>query len=135
MKRGRSSKEGPDASDPNGATATMNRPVTTLTLNGTDAERVALEDAWRQLASIIAESKDLDVETKADPNRLNDPWVVAHVRWLSVFNNELAAVQTVYEALQTGVKLDSEDIRAARAAADKLLEVIQQARARVPQLA
>jgi hypothetical protein len=104
-----------------------------LTVNETEAARVALEQVWHQLAPIVDEAKELQSDAAQNPSRLSDPWVNAHVSWLTVFDRDLAAVQAVYKAAGNGAKLSAEDIRPARDAGEKLLEIISLARERVPQ--
>lgn len=101
--------------------------------NETDAARVALEQTWYQLAPIAAEAKQLQGEAAKSPGRLRDPWVDAHVRWLSVFDRELSAVQTVYESAEAGAKLSADEFLAAHNAGEKLLQIISDTRERVPQ--
>jgi hypothetical protein len=98
------------------------------TLNEVDAARDALAERWRQLAGYIDEAKAMQTEAQREPAKLKDPWTVALIRWQSLFDRELGAIQTVYDASSSGAKLEATDIRAARATADKLLEVIANAR-------
>lgn len=111
----------------------MAHSMTTLLLDEVETSRIALEERWRELATIIDEAKQLDALAKRDPIKLDDPWVTAHIRWLNLFEVELAAVQAVYDAVTAGAKLEASEIRSARIAADKLLEIIQTARSRMPQ--
>lgn len=105
----------------------------TETVNETQTAGVVLSDAWRQLAPIVDEAKQMQREVRQDPARLRDPWTQTHVEWLTVFEPELAAVQKVYEAVDAGAKLNADDVRAANDAAAKLYDIVSQARARVPQ--
>ncbi len=104
--------------------------MSNLTLNGAEAATTTLMERWRQLAAIVEEATKLKEEAARDPSRATDPWVVAHVRWLNVFERELAAVQKVYEAVEAGAKLSTDDVRAASDAAEKLLGIITEARVR-----
>jgi hypothetical protein len=104
-----------------------------LTLNETEVARVALEEVWRQLAPVVDEAKELQSDAAQNPSRLDDPWVDAHVTWLTVFERDLAAVQAVYAAAGNGAKLSAEDIRRAREAGEKLFGIILAARERVPE--
>ena len=101
-----------------------------LTVNGAEAASTTLSERWRQLAALVEEAARLKEEAARDPSRANDPWVVAHVRWMNIFERELAAVQKVYEAVDAGARLSTEDVRAASEAAEKLLGIITQARER-----
>jgi len=105
--------------------------VVDLALNQTEAVTTTLAERWRQLAAIIQEAVRLKDEAARDPSRANDPWVLAHVQWLTVFERELGAVQKVYEAVESGAKLSTDDVRAASEAAEKLLGIATEARARV----
>ena len=102
-----------------------------LSVNETGAATVALAEVWRQLAPLVDEAKRLEFEASRDPDRLRDRWVVAHVRWLTVFEREIAAVQKVHETMEAGARLSHEDVRAAREAGEKLLSIIEEARERV----
>jgi len=102
-------------------------------LNDTEAARVALEQIWYRLAPIADEARHAQEETTKNPSLLRDPWVEAQTRWLSVFDRELAAVQTVYEAAQGGAKLSTDELYAAREAGEKLLGIISETRERAPQ--
>jgi hypothetical protein len=104
--------------------------VVDLNLNGAEAAGTTLAERWRQLAAIIEESTRLKEEAARDPARANDPWVIAHVRWINIFERELAAVQKVYEAVESGARLSEENVRAASDAAEKLLNIITEARTR-----
>lgn len=103
----------------------------TDTVNETQAATVALDEVWRLLAPIVDEAKKYQSEVKRDPSLFGNPWVEAHLRWLTVFEPELAAVQKVHEASGNGAKLSADDVRAAHEAATKLLQLINEARARV----
>ena len=105
--------------------------MASLNVNESGTAMVALAEVWRQLAPIVDEAKRLESEVPRDPSRLHDPWVVTHVRWLTVFERELAAVQKVYETAEAGARLSPEDVRAAREAGEKLLSIISEARERV----
>lgn len=102
-------------------------------LNQTEAAAAAttLDERWRQLAAIIDEATRLKEEAAEDPSRANDPWVVAHLRWINLFERELAAVQKVQQAVGAGAKLAPDDVRAASEAAEKLLGIIMDGRERV----
>jgi hypothetical protein len=104
--------------------------VEDLTLNGAETASTMLSERWRQLAALIEETTRLKEEAARDPSRASDPWVIAHVRWMNIFERELAAVQKVYEAVEAGAKMSTEDVRAASEAAEKLLNIIAQARER-----
>jgi len=105
--------------------------MTELTVNETEAARVALEETWRRLAPVVVEAKELQAEATHTPALLGEPWGSALNRWLIVFDREIAAVQAIYEASQKGTKVSVEDLLAARSAAEKLLAIISETRERV----
>jgi hypothetical protein len=96
-------------------------------LNEADAARIALAEKWRLLAQLVDEAKSLETESQREPARLDDPRVVAMVRWVTLFARELGAVQAVYEATESGVSLPVDQIRSARMVADKLIEIADSA--------
>jgi hypothetical protein len=102
-------------------------------LNDTEAARVALEQTWFRLAPIVDEARHAQEEAARNPSILRDPSVEAQTRWLFVFDRELAAVQTVFEAARGGGKLSSDELHAAREAGEKLFGIISEAQERAPQ--
>lgn len=93
--------------------------------------RLALEEAWRELAPIVDAARSLEARASQNPSLLSDPWVAAHTRWLQLFDREIKAVEAVYDAASAGSRLSLDGIRAARDAAQKLLRFITTARERV----
>jgi hypothetical protein len=102
-----------------------------MSLNETGTASVALDETWRQLAPIVDEAMKKKADAARDPDLLNDSWNVALIRWASVFEREIAAVQKVYEAAKGGARLSPDDVRAATQVAHKLLHIIGQAGDRV----
>jgi hypothetical protein len=84
---------------------------------------VSLRQLWERLAEVIAETKELEHEAKDDPALARDPEYRAHTRWVSLFQDELGAVQTVSEAVQSGVNVPAEQVLSARRTGKKLLEL------------
>jgi hypothetical protein len=105
--------------------------VKDMTLNETETARVALTEAWKKLAPIADEARRLQEESTRDPSMLKDSWVVAMIRWSAVFAREIAAVQQVCNATEAGDKLSLDDVRAAVAVAQKLIDTIGAAAERV----
>lgn len=99
-------------------------------LDDTEAARDLLKKVWPELARNVDEANRLKSEAKKDPTLLRNPWVDAVIRWRDLFDRELAAVQTVYEAAEAGAKLSPDEFRTAREAGEKLLGIISQARER-----
>jgi hypothetical protein len=85
--------------------------------------RVALDEAWRQLAPVVDEAKSLQHQAELDPAMLSDRWVQATSRWLTAFQRQLGAVQTVHDAAEAGKRVPVSEIRSAREAAEKLSEI------------
>lgn len=102
-----------------------------LKLNHAETAATTLDDQWRQLAPIIDEASRVKDEATRDPSLANDPWVVAHLRWLTLFERELAAVQTVHESSENGASLPAEDLRTTSDVAERLLDAISEARNRI----
>jgi hypothetical protein len=102
-------------------------------LNDTEVARVTLQEAWRQLAPYIDRARRLQEQATRDPSKQADRWVQTNARWLSVFNRQLAAIQTVYEATEAGKRVPVDELRSASEAADKLLAIISDLQQRVPQ--
>jgi hypothetical protein len=102
-----------------------------LELNDVEASRLALEKVWEQLALGVDRAKSFGEASKQDPAVLNDPLAVAYLRWVTVFEREIAAVQTIADAAREGDKIETEKIRAARIAGDKLLEILERAQSQV----
>ena len=73
-------------------------------------------------------AKQLEDELKENPSLASDPTVVALLRWATVFDHEIAAVQKVWEAREL---LPAEDLAAAKDIAERLLAVADQAQQRV----
>jgi hypothetical protein len=92
-------------------------------LNVNAALAVALGQLWERLAEVIAQTKELESKAKDDPALVNDSDYVAHTRWMSLFQDELGAVQTVSEAMQSGAKVPDEEVLTARRTGKKLLEL------------
>jgi len=72
---------------------------------------------------VIAETKELESRAKEDPALIQDPDYQAHTRWVSLFQDELGAVQTVSEAIQSGARVPTDEVVAARRTGKKLLEL------------
>lgn len=105
-------------------------------LMGSNDNRVArqqLEEVWQRLEPILGEAKAIQEDVTRSPSLSTEPWVVAHVRWLTVFGREIEAVQTVHDSLAAGARLAPREIESAREAAEQLLEIIEKARSLVPQ--
>ena len=107
--------------------------MTSLAVNDAEASRLALQKVWEELAVAVDNARSYEEENRRDPSQMRDPLRVAYVRWASVFEREIAAVQTVYEATQAGAKLDAQEIRSARQIGEKLLGILTQARAQILQ--
>jgi hypothetical protein len=91
-----------------------------------DTARLALDEVWRQLAPVVDKARHTQLEVAARPKlQEEDPSVDALVRWLSIFDRELGAVQTVYEAANAGANLTPEEIYVARNIAEKLKGIIE----------
>jgi hypothetical protein len=105
--------------------------VKELTVDEKETARVALSQAWKQLAPIADDARRLQSESTRDPSLLNDSWVVALIRWSAVFEREIAAVQKVHEAAEGGSKLPLDDVRTAVSIARKLIDTIGTAAERV----
>jgi hypothetical protein len=101
-------------------------------LNDTAVARQALDVVWQRLAVIIDEAMRLQSEATGNPELLSDARVRALDRWLFLFDRELAAVQTVHDAAESGSKLSTDEIRVARQTGEKLLDVVLQAQAGLP---
>lgn len=91
--------------------------------NDDDAQtaRIALEETWRQLAPIVDHAKVLKEEVVRDRTLAEDPQVDNAIRWFDTFNQELSAIQAINNAAE---EASADDLRAARATADKLLETL-----------
>jgi len=87
------------------------------------AVAVALSRLWERLAEVIAETKELESRAKDDPSLVRDPEYQAHTRWVSLFQDELGAVQTISEAIQSGAKVPVDEVAAARRTGKTLLEL------------
>jgi hypothetical protein len=100
-----------------------------------DAEtaRLALDKVWRELAPILDEARDLQLQVAQKPSLSTDPWVGVHTGWLQVFERELDAIQTVYNTTEAGAKLSVEELRATREVAEKILGFIVQGQQRIRQ--
>ena len=92
----------------------------------TEAARLALEEVWRRLAPVVDEARHKQLEVVASPTLQENPSVDALVRWLSIFDRELGAVQAVYEAANAGARLTPEELYTARKVAEKLMNVIDE---------
>ena len=101
-------------------------------LDERQAARVALERVWQDLDPIVDEATARKEEAARNPSLLSDPRVEAETRWLWLFERELGEVQTVYTSAESGAKLSTEALRSASEAGRKLLDIITQARERVP---
>jgi hypothetical protein len=93
-------------------------------LNDTETARAALDDTWRQLAQWVERVKDLEALAAEQPELLRNDQNLAALRLLTAFDRELAAVQTIHDAAASGRKLPSDELRAARKTAEKLLEFV-----------
>jgi hypothetical protein len=100
-------------------------------LNDTEAARVALEQVWRELATLVDDAKARGEAAAQNPSLLADPRTDAETRWLWLFDRELSDVQTVYRSAESGARLSTESLRAAAEAGKKLRDILQQARDRV----
>jgi hypothetical protein len=83
----------------------------------------------------VDEARQAQLEAKRNPALLRDPRVEAETKWLSIFDRELAAVQTVYQAAQGGGRLSTEELYTAREAGEKLLGIISEAQQQTSQVA
>jgi len=91
-----------------------------------ETARLALDEVWRKLAPVVDKARHTQLEVAAKPKlQEEDPTVDALVRWLSIFDRELGAVQKVYEAANAGAKLTPEEIYVARSIAEKLKDLIE----------
>jgi hypothetical protein len=100
--------------------------MTPPSFDETETARLALDEVWRQLAPVIDKARHTQLEVAAKPKlQEEDPSVDALVRWLSIFDRELGAVQTVHEATNAGAKLTPEEIYVARNIAEKLKGLIE----------
>jgi hypothetical protein len=90
-----------------------------------ETARLALDEIWRRLAPVVDEARHVQLEVAAKPKLQENPSVDALVRWLSIFDRELGAVQSVYEAANAGAKLTPEEIHVARRIAQRLMSIIE----------
>lgn len=91
-----------------------------------EAARLALDQVWRQLAPVVDKARHTQLEVAESPKlQQEDPTVDALVRWLSIFERELGAVQTVHDAANAGAKLTPEEIYVARNIAEKLKSLVE----------
>jgi hypothetical protein len=106
----------------------MKRPSSKLAVDESETARLVLRDTWRRLAPYVDRASALKAEMASDPARAADPEVATYVRWLSAFEQEIAAIQTVAEGAE---RLPIEDVRVARTTGEKLLAAIEEATRRV----
>jgi hypothetical protein len=96
-------------------------------LNETEAARLALDEIWRRLAPVVDEARHRQLEVSDQPAlQQQDASIDALVRWLSIFDRELAAVQTVFEAANSGARLTPEELYTARKTGEKLMNLIEE---------
>jgi hypothetical protein len=93
-------------------------------LNEIETAKVALEEIWRQLAQAIEQARHVQLEATRNPSHLTDPEVDAQLKWLTVFEPDLADIQAVYEAALGGARLSPEELHSASKAGQELMEVI-----------
>jgi hypothetical protein len=93
-------------------------------LNTSAAIRNSLEQVWGQLADAITEAKLLERRAEKDPELRRDPVARDHMRWLSLFERELGAVQKVYDAASAGVNIPEEQMLVADEAGRELLRIL-----------
>jgi hypothetical protein len=77
--------------------------------------QAALDDTWRKLAVVVDKAK----AAAEDPDVAAPQERELYQRWLSTFNEELGAIQTVHDASSS---LRADDLRVARDTAEKLLD-------------
>jgi hypothetical protein len=106
----------------------MKRPQSKLAVDESETARSALREAWRQLTPYVDRANAMKAEMASNPSRANDLGVATYVNWLNTFEQEIAAIQTVAEGAE---RVPTEDVRVARATAEKLLETIEEAGRRV----
>ena len=88
----------------------------------------------KDLAVVATEAKAYQQKAAQDPALLADPVIDAETQWVWVFDREIGAVQTVYEAVQSGVKPSLGAVRSAVDAGRKLLDIVNQARSQATAL-
>ena len=77
--------------------------------------QVALDDTWRKLAVVVEKAK----AATEDPSLVDAGEREVYQRWLSTFDEELGAIQTVHDSASS---LRADDLRVARDTAEKLLD-------------
>jgi hypothetical protein len=79
----------------------------------------------------VDDAKRLQAQAAEDPSMLTDPLVQAETRWVSLFDPELSAVQTVYESAESGAHLSPYVLRSATAAATELVRIHEGVQVRI----
>jgi hypothetical protein len=87
--------------------------------------------AWCSLCPALDDALALRGRVQQEPRLLLDPWNDAQLRWLLIFEPELAAAQTLYSALSRGARLSDEEISPALGCLRTLQETIATAEARL----
>jgi hypothetical protein len=98
--------------------------VDRMAVDAEDVARTAFLKTWEELATFVDMAEAARSKSLRDPVVAQDPASQLYVRWLSLFEPELAAAQRIAEAITVGARLPADDLRAARETAEEVLRVI-----------